>query len=95
MADIPVQMMKVTMDGEVVAELPIIIHDAAKTWEAFTASYSEIASHLMGEFFQCMRIACREDLQHQFGQYIGLNMDISTGIRPQLIVPNNFPGGGL
>ncbi len=92
--DTPVQLMKVTLDGEVVAELPLLIHDAAKTWEAFTASYSEIAQHMLGELFQSVRIACREDLQRQFGEYVGLNVDISTGIRPQLIIPTGFPPAG-
>lgn len=93
--DKSVQLMKITLDGEVVAELPLLIYDGAKAYEAFTASFSEIAQHVIGEIYQCVRIGCRPELKKQFGEYVALDINISSGIRPQLIVPNNFPPGGF
>lgn len=91
--EVPVHLMRVTMDGELVAEVPIIIYNPAKAMEAFSASFSELVPHAIGELFQAMRIACDPELQAQFGHYTGLEVNIAKKGTPQLVIPNGFPGG--
>lgn len=96
MDEVPVYLMRVSLDGELVAEVPIIIHDAVKAKEAFEASFSELVPHAIGELFQSMRVACDDALQAQLGgHYTGLEVNIGRTLKPQLIVPANFPGGGF
>ena len=60
-------LLSIKLNGEVVAEATLIVHDAGKAWYAFLEAFPE-ANHLIaGEVLNTMRIACHDDLWEKQG----------------------------
>ncbi len=73
-------LLKVMVNGEVVAEAPLHVYDAPLAWEAFQDAYSQMAHLIAGEMFQSMRAACNPRLRDLLGTQ-GIIIDIAA---PQL-----------
>ena len=61
------QLLKVVVNGVLVAEAPLTIYDAPLAWEAFQNAYSNIAHLCAGEMYQAMRVACNPRLESLLG----------------------------
>ena len=81
-----VSLLKLTFNGELVAEASLIVHDQAGAWEAFLNVYPQIAHLICGEVFSVMHVACDDELRAKT-DHTGFSIDIQTEPRPQLFVP--------
>ena len=85
-------LLKISMDGEVVAEALLTVYDADATWRAFQDAFANLAPLLVGEIFNTVRVACDTDLSKQLGPQ-GITIDLRTSAVPQLVIPS--PNGHL
>ena len=86
-------LLRVRLDGEIVAEATLTVYDAEKTWLAFVSGFPQIAHLVTGEFFNTVRIACDEQLKG-ITQETGITIDLRTRAVPEIIVPD-FKSNGL
>lgn len=80
-------LLKISLDGEVVAEAYLTVRDPAKAWTAFLEAFPTFAPLIVGELLNTMRIACHEDLQMAMGPQ-GIIIDLSSPSRPRLYIPD-------
>lgn len=70
-------LLKIVVNGELVAEAPLIVHDAPVAWEAFQDAFSNIAHLIAGEMFQSVRVACNPRLADLLGEQ-GVVIDLEA-----------------
>ncbi len=61
-------LLKVKVNGKLVAEAPLHIYDGAVAWEAFQNAYPDFAHLVAGEVYQAMRVACNPRLRGLLGE---------------------------
>ncbi len=83
-----VSFLKVSLDGELVASATLEVYDQKKAWQTFVNCYPTIAHLVSGELFGTMQAACDDEVRLRTPE-TGLTIDLSTGVRPTIYVPEN------
>ena len=72
--------LKVELDGELVMEAPLIVHDAGKAWSAFLVAFPEIMHLTPADIFKTVRIATHETLSSQVGPQTAIGIELRTPV---------------
>lgn len=72
-------LLRVVLDGEIVAEANLVIHDPARAWEAFQEAFPTLAEGVVGELFNTMRVACHPALLAERGPQ-GIHINLLSGV---------------
>ncbi len=86
MEQVDAPLLKIVLDGEVVAEAVLSVYDADKAWFAFCQGFQGIAPELVGEVFNTVQVATHESMRNVVGPQ-GIVIDLWTKPKPQLYVP--------
>ncbi len=79
--------LELKMDGELVAEMPIIVHNQEKAWKTFMTVFGLVSEKVLAEFFETIRIACDPELEAQMGEKAGIKVDLATKTKPTIYIP--------
>ncbi len=88
MADEAVSLLKVSLDGELVAEATLVVHDQAGAWQVFTRCFPSFAHLLVGEVYATMQVACDDELR-KATESTGLVLELDSKPRSHIVVPQN------
>ena len=86
-----VSLLKVSLDGEVVAEAQLKVYDQTAAWHVFIQCFPAIAHLVAGELFGTMTAACDDEVLARTPQ-TGLILELSTRPKPQIVLPNMANG---
>lgn len=78
--------LRIVVDGNVVAEATLSVYDQGKAWSAFVASFPSFANTIIGDFFEAVRVGCMSEVPE--GTETGLTLNVDTRPRPQLVMPS-------
>ena len=81
-------LLTIRLDGQVVAEATLVVHDGPGAWKAFQAAFANVAPFMVGEIFNTMRVACDPELRAEMGPQ-GMTIDLNTVATPQIVIPTN------
>lgn len=84
----PVSLLKITLDGNIVAEAELRVYDQAGAWKTFVNCFPAFAHLITGEVFATMHVACDDELRAKTPQ-TGLLLEMDTKLRPHIVVPQN------
>ena len=51
----------IKVNGEVVLEVPVVVHDQKQAWRGFISAFGAISPNIPGEFFETIRRVCLTD----------------------------------
>ncbi len=85
---VPVPLLRVHLDGELVAEADLTVYDQSGAWNTFVQCYPSIAHLIAGELFGTMHAACNDEIRAKT-EATGLTLDLWTKPRPNIFVPQN------
>ncbi len=78
-------LLRVELDGEVVLEAPLIVHNQSKAWEAFITAYPTLMHMAAGEILETVKVACNNGLLAQVGPQTALSIKLQTP--SSLVIP--------
>lgn len=78
-----VNVLKVMVDGDLVAEARLTVTDPEKAWLAFSTCFSTLSPNIVGEFYEAMRLGCNGGTTEP----TGMTINIATQPRPTIYVP--------
>ena len=84
MAEAENPLLRILLNGKLVAEANIIVHDGPVAWEGFLEAFPNIAPVVVGELFNAVRVACDPVLRQRMGPQ-GITIDLKKG--PQIAIP--------
>lgn len=86
MEQVDAPLLKIVLDGQVVAEAVLRVYDCEKAWFAFCQGFQGLSAELVGEVFNTVHVATHESMRQTVGDQ-GIVIDLWTKPKPQIFVP--------
>ena len=73
-------LLKIILDGEVVAEAPLYVYDKEAAWRAFQEGFASLVPHIIGELYDTVRLSCDQSQLYRHEVQTGLTIDLQRPV---------------